>query len=132
MYYEMYNALKGAIAGVEGVTGVEWFTNQYEGAAPADGRIYVEGMALVPAAGSKEGGRMTVQIRLHVSSSAGESREAMLAANDALADRVLSAVEGLPLPYGGGMTRGLELSSWSYLPKVADGMVTLVELRAKA
>lgn len=133
MYYEMYSALKAALAGVEGVEEVAWFRNQYDGAAVADGQVYVEGLAMAPAPGLKLGVRTMVQVRLHVTSAAGEGpADALLARNDGLAERVRGAVSGICLPVGeGGETRGLEVASWSYLPKVAEGLVTVIDLQAR-
>lgn len=143
MIYNLYNALKGQISPLEGVAGVEWFKAQYEGTAGIDGHVYIEVMPLEIATGSKSARQATVEVRLHVltadtsAATSGDTpatppADRPLELNDALAQRVADAVEGLRLPFGEGETRPFELSAWSFQHKFAGWLVTQVELKAKA
>lgn len=142
MIYNLYNALKGQISPLEGVTGVEWFKAQYEGTGGQDGHVYIEVMPLEVTPGSKSGRQTLVQVRLHVltadvsATGNGEGEPAVssdvrLQQNDALAQAVAEAVEGRRFPFGEGQTRPLELSAWSFQHKFAGWLVSQVELTAK-
>ena len=132
MYYEIYNALKGKITPIEGIEGVEWFRNQYETASAADGHVYIEGVSLTPSTESKQAQRTTLILRLHIVTVADGQPDTQLQTNDHLAACVLEAIEGIELPFGESLMRPLELAGWSCLPKVADYLVTVIELRARA
>lgn len=139
MIYNLYNALKGQIAPLEGVEGVEWFKAQYEGENGKAGYVYIECLPQTTERDSKGSLQTNIQIRLHVVSAAeaagadpaAPSADHVLELHDQLADRVLDAVEGMTLPLGEGSTRRLEFAGCSYQPKFPAWLATLVELRTR-
>ena len=154
MYYELYQSIKQQVAGAlgletgpdGGLTGgtepgglqdIRWFTNQYEGGtvttAPC---LLVECLPLAMSRQMKEAGTTDIGVRLHVVSALAGDAEGVVEdsdveAHEALALRVLAAVEDGTFRFDGGVTRPLRLAAWAYQPKQKGYLVTWIDLKTK-
>ena len=148
MYLQLYKAIKQHVAcafgmeldpltGMVSDTGesplkdIQWFNNQYEGVIHAIPALFVEFGELSFSHVTKTAQTTPISIRLHVvsevmSESDGEIRDEDVAAHEAIARKVLQAMEEVRLPFEGGETRPIRLASWTHNHKYYGWMVTLL------
>lgn len=136
MYYSLYKALKEAITRVEGVEDVQWFNAQYEGIIHAAPAVFVEFSPLVITRATKATHQTAIALRLHIlseviSESDNSVPDEQVEQHEALAQRVLEAVEDLHLPFETSETRALELCGWTHHHKYKGWMATWLDLKTK-
>lgn len=144
MYYSMYQALKQAISPTEGAVNVEWFNNQYEAGRLAGAEaVLVEFDPLEAGRQVKAGGQPSIGIRLHVvrrltaegsggaDAGAVAISDSVIREHEALARQTAEAVEGLTLPFDGGLTRPVRLTAYEQVYKHNGWLVGLLTLRTK-
>jgi len=133
MYNSMYQAVKSALAQVDGLEDVQWYNNQYEGVIGIAPAVFVEFTPLEIEPIARMSGQTDIRIRLHVVSEViseheGDIPDTIVADHHALADDVIETIEGYCLPFDNNATRPLELTNWTPEHKYNGWLVTLIDL----
>lgn len=153
MYYELYKSAREQVAEVFGLTvdpangqvsgaltgglqNIQWLGGQYESGIGATPCLLVEFLPLVVNRQGKQSEAAEIGLRLHVVSdvavdAVGNVADAPVAAHEALAHRVLNALEDVPLTFQHAQTRPLRLSGWTHHHRHNGYMVTLIDLKTK-
>jgi len=151
MYYKLYKNLRQLIADATGITlgsdgrveqandvlqDIQWFNNQYESTIHAAPVVFVEFQPLDISQLTKQNHSTEIPLRLHVvtqvmNESDNDVSDADVIDHEALAIKVLEAVEGERLTWLEGQTRLLTLTKWTHYHNYLGWMVTLIELKTK-
>lgn len=153
MFYELYQSIKNEIASSlglnvdpdngrvgnddpEGLQDIQWFNNQYEGTIHVAPCLFVEFAPLVINRQTKRSNTTGSGIRLHVvsvvlSESDGCVPDVDIRRHEALAHRVLEAVEDTRLAFMEEETLPLRLTGWTHHHNYNGWMVTLIDLKTK-
>lgn len=151
MYYKLYKNLRQLIADATGITlgsdgrveqandvlqDIQWFNNQYESTIHAAPVVFVEFQPLDISQLTKQNHSTEIPLRLHVvtqvmDESDNDVSDADVIDHEALAIKVLEAVEGERLTWLEGQTRLLTLTKWTHYHNYLGWMVTLIELKTK-
>lgn len=152
MYYSLYKDIKTILAtafgieldletgivrnGTEELRDVQWFNNQYEGIIHTAPVVFIEFSDLDITDQTKQAKQTVIQFRLHVVTEVMDESDGDVADGDvwhheALACKVLDALEDCKLHFEGHETRPLRAFRWAHHHKYNGFMVTLIDLKTK-
>jgi hypothetical protein len=138
MLYQSFKALRGLIETIADVQAVQWYNAQYEGTIYATPVVFIEfpnRMPLQQIAGPSLRGDFAVRVHIVCASQALQDNsisDETIATHEAIAENVLSVLQGKQLPMGAGQTTSLTPRGWQHHHAYRGFMVTFVDFEAAA